>query len=236
MQTRSCIAVATALVVAAAIHCSTAWAQRAQPTVPRMPTQAELDAAIPEQRRALPNVEPSSVDPSRQPALDLSDLAGQYERLRRGPGADGGASEGTERQASGLVVFASLGMPRATLDRLIADAERAPALLVLRGMVGGSLRKTAERIQELLGQRKVAWQIDPTLFTRFNVQVVPSFVLIDPARPVQVVCRASTCTESAYSRVTGDVSIGYALATIERLDPEFAALASRYAFRLGGGR
>jgi conjugal transfer pilus assembly protein TrbC len=212
-------------------------------------------------------------------AIDLSTLAQQYERMRLGPsGASAGDAE-RDREARGLVVFVSLGMPAASLDRLIADAERLRALLVLRGITGGSIKATAERIERLNAGRKVGWQIDPAMFKRFDVRAVPAFVLVDPARPVTVDCPAATGAPglapqaaqgaqgaqaaqraggawpgasckvtagndaTAFSKVSGDVSFGHALAEMERADPPFAVLAQRYAARLaargstpGGGR
>lgn len=207
-----------------------------------------------------------ALDPRRNAgAIDLSTLAQQYERMRIGPSAGGAVGAGDaqrDREAKGLVVFVSLGMPAASLDRLVADAERLRAPLVLRGIIGGSIKATAERIERLNAGRKVGWQIDPATFKRFGVRVVPAFVLVDPARPVTVDCPAATGAPglapqaalaaqaaqgawpgasckvtagddaTAFSKVSGDVSFGHALAEMERADPPFAALAKRYAARL----
>jgi type-F conjugative transfer system pilin assembly protein TrbC len=235
----------------------------AQPTVPIGQPQ-QRTAPVP------PTIAPPmALDPTRNAgAIDLSTLAQQYERLRLGPSAAGAAGAGDaerDREARGLVVFVSLGMPAASLDRLIADAERLRAPLVLRGITGGSIKATAERIERLNAGRKVGWQIDPAMFKRFDVRAVPAFVLVDPARPVTVDCPAATgapglapqaapgaqaaqgaagawpgasCKATAgddataFSKVTGDVSFGHALAEMERTDPSFAALAQRYAARL----
>jgi type-F conjugative transfer system pilin assembly protein TrbC len=215
-----------------------------------------------------PTVPPMALDPQRNAgAIDLSTLTQQYERMRLGPaaGAAGAGDAERDREARGLVVFVSLGMPAASLDRLIADAERLHAPLVLRGITGGSIKATAERIERLNAGRKVGWQIDPAMFKRFDVRAVPAFVLVDPARPVTVDCPVATgapglapraaqgaqaargaagawpgasCKVSAgdgataFSKVTGDVSFGHALAEMERADPPLAALAQHYAARL----
>lgn len=227
-----------ATLAAAAMHGghSTAQTAPAAPSVdamPRMPTRAEIEAAMQQQRRAMPQLPSAPAAPSSI-VPDLAELAGQYEAIRRGRANDG--ASGGERQTSGLLVFASLGMPRASLDRLVADAERASAVIVLRGVQAGSLRQTAAAIQQLLGPRKVAWQIDPSLFKRFEVSAVPAVVLIDPARPVQVACGSDSCSQPAFSKVTGDVSIGHALDAMERQDPDFSRLAALYGARLKGGR
>jgi conjugal transfer pilus assembly protein TrbC len=198
-----------------------------------MSSQADIDAAMAAQSRALPRVPGAALDPRVQRAPDLADLAAQYERIRQGPQGRTGDDISAERQAQGLLVFASLGMPRASLDRLIADAERAQALIVLRGVLEGSLHKTSTRVRELVGTRKVAWQVDPTLFRKFEVSAVPTFVLIDPSHPVLVACGATQCQQAAFSKVAGDVTTGFAMDAIRRQDPGFAALAARYIARLG---
>ena len=103
-------------------------------------------------------------------------------------------------------------------------------------MLDGSLQKTKARIKELSGVRQVSWQIDPTLFDKFKVSGVPSFVLIDPLRPVNVACSTGQgfCQEAAFSKVSGDVSTAFALSDMARRDPSFAAVARRYAVPLGG--
>jgi type-F conjugative transfer system pilin assembly protein TrbC len=109
--------------------------------------------------------------------------------------------------------------------------------LVLRGVRDRSVTKTAKTIAELIGKRTVSWQIDPTLFTRFEVRAVPTFVLIDPSKPILVACNTGQCQQAAYAKVAGDVSIGHALGAIEELDRTLAGTAKAMGARLqGGGR
>jgi conjugal transfer pilus assembly protein TrbC len=198
----------------------------------KLSSQRDIEAAIANQNNVVPRVPSSATDTNAQQGLDLSVLAQQYEQIQRGPRGRTGDDESAERQAKGLVVFVSLGMPQASLERLVADAERARALLVLRGMHDSSLQKTKLAIQNLLGKRQVAFQIDPTLFTKFAVTGVPTFVLIDPARPVLVACGAAQCQQPAFSKVAGDVTMAFALDKVRTLDPTFSELASRFAARL----
>jgi conjugal transfer pilus assembly protein TrbC len=198
-----------------------------------LPTAAELEQAKRAQENALTVRPPAAaLDPKVQGSVDLSRLAEQYEQIRRGP-----SDTGQERQASGLIVFVSLGLPRPTLERLVADAERVKATLVLRGVRDRSVTKTAKTIAELIGKRTVSWQIDPALFTRFEVRAVPTFVLIDPSKPILVACNSGQCQQAAYAKVAGDVSIGHALGAIEELDRTLAGTAKAMGARLqGGGR
>ncbi len=197
----------------------------------RLPTAAELEQARRAQESSLTMRPPASaLDPKVQGSVDLSRLAEQYEQIRRGPG-----DTGQDRQASGLIVFVSLVLPRPTLERLVVDAERVNATLVLRGVRDRSVTKTAQTIAKLIGKRTVSWQIDPALFTRFEVRAVPTFVLIDPSKPVLVACSEGQCQQASYAKVAGDVSIGHALGAIEQHDPALAGTAKSMSARLQGG-
>lgn len=135
-----------------------------------------------------------------------------------------------------MLVFVSLGMPKASLERIVADAERVRATLVLRGARNLSIKQAADEIQGVMSQARTAWQIDPALFKRFSITAVPTYVLIDPARPVLVACGENRCQETAYSKVAGDVSMSHALQVIEQQDSEFVQVARQMAARLGTHR
>lgn len=163
---------------------------------------------------------PQSVSPP--PTLDLEALARTYAASAQGPGraADSGPP---------LLVFISLSMPRASLERLFAQAERAGAVLVLRGLVKESWRETGAALHPLLARHRVALQIDPQAFDRYGIAAVPSMVL----RKRQAACVGGTCPEAAaFVRVSGDVSLDYALAALQRSAPSFAADAEQWRQRL----
>jgi conjugal transfer pilus assembly protein TrbC len=132
----------------------------------------------------------------------------------------------------GLFVFVSLAMPRPTLQRLIDQAARARASVILRGLATGSLRQTVAQVQPLIGQRQVAVQIDPQAFDRFAIARVPSFVLVrDGTRPES--CAAGSCAPpEAFLRTAGDVSLDYALEHMQRAAPAFRADAAPFLARL----
>jgi conjugal transfer pilus assembly protein TrbC len=122
----------------------------------------------------------------------------------------------------GLSVFVSLSMPRASLELLVAEAERTGATLVLRGMVDRSISKTMLAVQKLIGPRQVAWAIDPEAFASFHVEAVPVFVLTRRGARFEG-CGDEACfPQEDYVRLAGDVSIAYALDAIERLMPQFS--------------
>ena len=211
-------------------------ARRAQPTITekdmerarktnRMPSDAELGRvpisgspkidALPQPRFSAP----IDLEALAKGYASQSDAMAQAQGLVSGPG---------------LLVFVSLSMPEATLQRLVDQAARAKASVVIRGLVNGSIRDTAARVQGLIGQRQVAVQIDPQAFDRYAIDRVPSFVLVrDGTRPTA--CVTGLCVLSdGFARAAGDVSLGYALEHMQRSAPRFAKDASGFLKRLKG--
>ena len=189
----------------------------------RMPSDVELQAApVP----ARPNVE-ALPTPATQTPIDLEALARGYASQAEAMNPAQGLASGP-----GLLVFISLSMPYATLQRLIDQAARAKASIVLRGFANGSLRDTVGQVHALIGNRQVAVQIDPQAFDRFAVNRVPTFVLVrDGARPVS--CASGSCapTES-FLRSSGDVSLDYALEYMRRWAPGFGPAADTFLKRI----
>jgi conjugal transfer pilus assembly protein TrbC len=199
--------------------------ERAKPLY-RQPTDAEVEAARKKYR--LPSTEELGggeasqsvvdVDAILQPkgAIDVEGLARAYEAKRE-------AFEGhrsTPDQPT-LLVFVTLGMPEPTLHRLIEQAARAHAVLVLRGLQNASIRQTAARVQQLIGQAAVEFQIDPQAFDRFGVHMAPTFVLVKPGARIAD-CSAGACVApDAFASIAGDVSIAYALDRIAQGAPRF---------------
>lgn len=226
-----------------ALVCSTFDAHAAEPAgMPgrsagsvRMPTQAEMDR----QRHRMPSDaelarQPAPVmprlgaaDTPMQPGIDAGALAAQYEAMHQAREPEG------ESQMSGLLIFVTLAMPRVSLQRLVEQAERSRATLVLRGLKDRSMKDTLAVVAGLIGQRKVAWMIDPESFKRYGVDLAPSFVLVAPQSGPVPGCTSGQCAiEPAYSKVVGDVSTSFALQTIEREDTMFRAQAVAYRQRL----
>jgi conjugal transfer pilus assembly protein TrbC len=192
----------------------------------RMPTEAELARVpVPSAPRldALPQ-------PRVQRQIDLGAIARGYEAM-------GQPTPGSSPLQNGpsLLVFVSFSMPEPTLGRLIDQAARSGATLVLRGLVDGSLQQTVLRAQRLIGQRQVGFQIDPQAFDRFSVSATPTFVLLK-AGAAPTPCAAGTCFASTqFVSAAGDVSIDYALEFFKRSAPSFSREAGALLSKLKGG-
>ena len=99
------------------------------------------------------------------------------------------------------------------------------------------MRQTLAAAQSLIGDRKVAWQIDPEAFSRYGIRHAPTFVLLKPgaARESDAgSCGPSCAAGSGFFSVAGDVSLDYALAAISRRHPEAERLATPFLKKLRG--
>lgn len=165
--------------------------------------------------------------PLTRPSIDLGAIARGY----AGEASDEAIAAGLQR-GPGLIVFVSLAMPRPTLDRLLDQATRARASVVLRGFADGSLRQTVAQLQALIGTRAISIQVDPPAFDRFGIMRVPSFVLLrDGARALP--CAAGSCPPPGeHLQAAGDVSLDYALSHMQRMAPGFQAETAYFLQRL----
>ena len=210
-------------------------AKRSQPTVTeadiqrarerhRTPTDAELrQAPVP----ATPRID-ALPQPANRPTIDL-------EALARGFGNGPGPRALNAKPGPALLVFVSFAMPEAALSRLVDQAARTRASLVLRGLVEGSLVRTVTRVQQLIGSRQVAVQIDPQAFDRYAVTQTPSFVLVRDGA-LAAPCASGLCAPGdGYVISAGDVSLDYALAFFQRSAPAFAKDAGVFLKRLKAG-
>ncbi len=207
MHTRALgIALLTILATLPLAHAETAEELRA-----RLDAATARAARLADQGRspvATPRVE-ALPQPKATPPVDVGALSQRYERLAAEQ------ARAVLTPPGGLLAFVSFSMPRASLERLVSDAEHGNTILVLRGLVDGDLQATFQAVRELLGKRRVAWVLDSEAFLRFDVQVVPTYVLLQPGathRP----CEFGQCYSDAdYLKLVGDVPIAYALEHFE---------------------
>jgi len=191
----------------------------------RMPTEAAL--------RGVPVPSTPRIDRLPQPR---SATRPDLESIARGYQAANAAASPGDALGSGpsLLVFVSFAMPQPTLERLVDQAARARASLILRGFVNGSLQETVLRVQRLIGQREVAVQIDPQAFDRFSIANTPAFVLVRDGATATP-CFAGQCfAANAFVRTAGDVSLDYALEFIDRSAPAFGPAAQAFLSRMKG--
>lgn len=234
--------------------------------VPQWPAAADMERALKEKplptperlatqpQREIPRIAPNTIDPPAAGTIDIAAMARQGAALTMAPPEVNGASA--------LRIFITLDMPRASLQRLVEQAERSGATLVLRGLKAQSMRQTIAAVGELIETRRVSWVIDPNAFTRFSVSSAPTFVLSladEPApgipatpaipgvpgipgkarldtTPVLPRCGGSSCTtpasQTTFFSVSGDVSLDYALDAMTRRSIDAAPRAKAILQRL----
>ena len=165
---------------------------------------------------------PRLPDPGASTGVGADPLA-VAERYRQGLGTRGRAETGPD-----LLVFVSFAMPRASLERLAADAARTGAVLVFRGPKDGSLRKTLQAF-EPLARRGASAILHPEAFTHHRIQAVPAYVLGNVGG-----CQAGSDDTACQDvlRVSGDASLGFILERMARANHPLAAAAEARLARL----
>lgn len=107
-----------------------------------------------------------------------------------------------------LYVFVSLSLPEASLIELGKQAKKIDGVLVLRGLKDASFKKTAQAFKAFIEKTGYGLIIDPMLFKTFEVTTAPTFVIAQaqPSCP-----QNSSCPAPAYDKLSGHVSLEYAL-------------------------
>ena len=123
----------------------------------------------------------------------------------------------------GLSILVSFSMPESVLLKLDAQARKTGARLVIRGLVNNSFKDTISYIKKINDQGIIV-DIDPKIFTEFNVALVPVFILKG----------ASIDNKSVYDKLEGNVSLSYALKTFAD-SGDLKELANSYLSKLASG-
>lgn len=159
------------------------------------------------------------------PAPDIASIAEKYKHLGQAAIPQNGQPD--------LFVMVSLSMPKEALVRTAEQAERAGATLVFRGLKGDSMTKMGEEIKAIVGSRSVSVVVHPPAFQQFSVTRVPAIVI---ARPEAGNVLDNGCSKpETFVKVSGDVSLDYALDYIERKSPAWAAVARYFRSKIVRG-
>ncbi len=124
----------------------------------------------------------------------------------------------SRKSGARVLIFATFGMPDASLKALVHDAMKAEATVVFQGFVENSIPKTGEAVRRIFGDEpEFGMAIDPTAFSRFNVIAAP--VIVALAEPL-ISCKTRHCAEDivpAHDRISGNATLEFALnAIVER--------------------
>jgi len=158
--------------------------------------------------------------------FDPAALAAKYQSMKE-------ATSKAAKDSNELMVFVSLSMPPATLKRIGEQAKKAGAIVVFRGLKYG-LRKGAwaDSMNALkpIADTGADVQINPELFERFHIQVVPTLVVASSAPEG---CQGNQC-EAGSVAVVGDVSMDFALETLAPRKDAIGRIAREREARIKG--
>ncbi|AXU21496.1 type-F conjugative transfer system pilin assembly protein TrbC (plasmid) [Novosphingobium sp. THN1] len=152
---------------------------------------------------------------------------------------DGAAANAKVPMGEGplLIVFASLSMPQASLQHLVRDTTRAGGVVVFRGFPDNSVKAFARGLMRVVTSRQEEAHIaiDPRLFRAFRIDAAPTFVVAEGGYEL---CDGLDCTNAvpAHARMTGNVSLAYALEHFAAANESGAAIARTALNQLEKGR
>jgi type-F conjugative transfer system pilin assembly protein TrbC len=130
-----------------------------------------------------------------------------------------------------LMIFVSSSIPKSALKDLMIQAKQGGGILVFRGIIG-SLRNTQQFLADI-SKENVSAIIDPRLFDIFQIQLVPTFVVLSD---VVQDCQNNDCQFTpVHDRITGNITLKYALEQIKSGRGDAAKTASIYLAKIGGG-
>lgn len=134
-------------------------------------------------------------------------------------------------QNSYVYIFISSSMPQGTIRTYIQDIsflKEQNIIIVLRGMIGepAKIQETARYIKKLIQKDpdcqgkcnvyKVRFAIDPILYENYGITTVPSFIYDRKVKYEEAGRKKEIKNENEYYKLTGDVSLEYALEIIRR--------------------
>ena len=103
----------------------------------------------------------------------------------------------TSDPQTSLYVFVSFSLPDETWLTLSKELEKVGGIFILRGLPENSFKNLALKVQALRKKGlKIPLQVDPRLFTKFDVQAIPTFVINE---------------EEKFDKLSGNVSLAFAL-------------------------
>lgn len=169
---------------------------------------------------AMPEIE--SLPRSVVPAEDISVIAERFKDI--------GRMQVERARSPDLLVLVSLSMPDGALRKLAGQAEKVGATLVFRGLKEDSMAKMGEAIRKILDGRNVHVVIHPPAFQQFSVTHVPAFILA--SQEAGKVLDNGCARPQTFVKVSGDVTLDYALDYIERNHTDWAAAARSFSSKI----
>ena len=119
-------------------------------------------------------------------------------------------------KSGGLLIFVSSSLSSQALKELFKDAQKIGAKLIFKGLINNSFKDTHQYFKNI----QINADIDPERFSKYDISVVPTFVL-------------TSKKNSQFDRVQGNVSIEEALSQFKDRG-DLKNLAARLLKKLRG--
>jgi len=166
---------------------------------------------IQQQQMVMPSVPKLDLMSIPTPKVDINNLIRKSHKLM------GNIAQQPSRYESQILVFVSSSMPDKTVRNYLKQTTNIDAALVYRGLINNSMKDMRAYLSGILQDqtedKKPTILIDPTLYERFDIQQVPVIVVTESQiKP----CQPTDCPTPVYHRVTGDVSLPWALSLVSR--------------------
>lgn len=130
-----------------------------------------------------------------------------------------------------LMIFVSSSIPKNSLKDLMIQAKKSGGILVFRGIIG-SLKNTQNFLADI-SKENVSVIIDPRLFDIFQVELVPTFIVLSDSTQD---CQERDCQFTPkHDRITGNITLKYALEQIENAKGDSGKTATEYLSRIHAG-
>lgn len=162
-------------------------------------------------------------------------------RVRALLGADAAPADGADEtrvryEDQHAFLFASFAMPSQSLKAMLREGERLNVPVIFRGFVNNSVFETQVALEAVFGEDEdvSGFTIDPTMFVRFDVAVVPTLVVV---RDTITPCETSGCEGDAapvHDRLAGNIPLISALDIVAQSGGDAASQASRILARQKG--
>jgi len=153
--------------------------------------------------------------PKSTPKVDIGDMAKEYQ--------DSTNAQLTSQPKYDLLILASLSMPKEALTRLAEQARRANATFVFRGFSGNTITGMTRDARNAMGNVPASIVINPTAFKQFGVTEVPTIVIA--THQAGNLLESGCSNPQTFIKVSGDVTLDYALDYIERKSPQWESVA-----------
>ena len=170
---------------------------------------------------AIANVSPRVETPLLAPPLSVRTPMTAFLKAKRYQGM----AQSLEQQAlqkimpktssprANVMILASLGMPKASLQALLQQANHYHVPIVLRGLYRNDFQQTIARVQALIAPNNNekpllgGVEINPQVFKTFRVSQVPAFIVVGDGK-----CDTKApCPTEDFDVVYGNVSLPNAL-------------------------